>query len=145
MQWPRAPERGAQAMDAPMLELNEIQATVLRQRPAPYFGSHVLLHIDDPRVGRALLRRLLPHVDSVAGWRTAANTWLSLAITYAGLEMLGVPRESLQSFPETFRVGMAARAEQLGDVGENDPKHWDQAFGKGEAHIGVIVWSDSEE
>ena len=52
----------------PTLELNEIQATVLRHRPAPYFGTHVLLRIDDARAGRELLRRLLPHVDSAANW-----------------------------------------------------------------------------
>ena len=52
--------------DAPALELNEIQATVLRHRPAPYFGTHVLLGVDDARAGRELLRRLIPHVDSAA-------------------------------------------------------------------------------
>src|SRR5262245_53404734 len=119
-------ERGTQAMDAPVLELNEIQATVLRQRPAPYFGTYVLLRIDDAREGSELLRRLAPHVDSAAGRLKAANTWLSVGITYAGLEALDVPKESLQSFPEAFRVGMAARAKELDDVGVNDPKHWDQ-------------------
>ena len=38
----------------------------------------------------------------------------------------GVPEDSLQSFPEAFREGMAARADQLLDYGENDPKHWEQ-------------------
>ena len=32
---------------APTLELDEIQATVLRQRPAPYYGTHMLLRVDD--------------------------------------------------------------------------------------------------
>ena len=40
---------------APMLDLHEIQATVLRQRPAPYFGTHVLLRIDDAQAGREFL------------------------------------------------------------------------------------------
>jgi hypothetical protein len=26
------------------VELDDIQATVLRQRPEPYYGTHVLLH-----------------------------------------------------------------------------------------------------
>jgi hypothetical protein len=38
------------------LELDEIQATVLRYRPAPYFGSHVLLRVDDARAGREFHR-----------------------------------------------------------------------------------------
>src|SRR5262249_31135996 len=133
------------AKRVPTLDLHEIQATVLRQRPAPYFGSHVLLRIDDAQAGRAFLRRLTPHVDSAAGWWTAANPWLSVGISYAGLEALGLSEDSLQSFPEAFRGGMAARARQLGDVGINDPKNWDAAYGKGEVHIGVQAFSDSEE
>ena len=127
------------------LDLHEIQATVLRQRPAPYFGTHVFLRVDDLQAGRAFLRRLTPYVDSAAGWRIAANAWLAIGISYAGLEVLGVPQESLQSFPEAFRAGMAARARQLGDEGVNDPKNWEPPFGKGQIHLGVTVFSDSEE
>src|SRR5262245_36257879 len=97
-------------MSASMLDLHEIQATVLRQRPAPYFGTHVLLRINDAQAGREVLGRLAPHVDSAANWWSARNAWLAVGISYAGLEALGVPRDSLQSFPEAFRAGMAARA-----------------------------------
>ena len=128
-----------------MLDLHEIQATVLRPRPAPYFGTHVLLRIDDAQSGRELFRRLTPHIDSADSWWSAANPWLSVGISYAGLKALGLPDNSLQSFPEAFREGMAARARQLGDVGLNDPKNWDAAYGKGEVHIGVQAFSDSEE
>jgi Dyp-type peroxidase family len=130
---------------APTLELHEIQATVLRHRPAPYFGTHVLLRVDDARAGRELLRRLTPYVASAAKWWSASDPWLDVAITYAGLEALGVPRPSLDSFPEAFRVGMAARARQLGDEGVNDPKYWDWPFGTGDAHVGLSAFSDSEE
>src|SRR6185295_13433270 len=130
---------------APTLDLDEIQAIVLRPRPAPYFGTHVLLRIDDAAAGREFLRRLTPHIGSSAHWWSAANTWLAIGISYAGLEALGVPQDSLQSFPEAFRVGMAARARQLRDVGVNDPKNWGKPFGTGHTHIGVMAFSDSEE
>src|SRR5215467_2102243 len=130
---------------APTLELHEIQATVLRPRPAPYFGTHVLLRIDDAQAGRAFLRRLTPHIASSANWWDATKTWLDVGISYGGLEALGVPKDSLQSFPEAFRVGMAARAKQLGDEGVNDPKNWDKPYGTGQVHIGVMAFSDSEE
>jgi Dyp-type peroxidase family len=133
------------SVHAPSLELHEIQATVLRPRPAPYFGTHVLLRVDDARSGREVLRRLIPHVDSAANWWQARRTWLSTAISYAGLQAIGVPQDSLQSFPEAFRVGMAARAQQLGDVGINDPRNWEASFHTGQAHIGVSAFSDSEE
>ena len=136
---------GNLSIQAPTLALHEIQATVLRPRPAPYFGTHVILRIEEARAGRELLRRLTPHVDSAASWWNAANPWLSVAISYAGLEALEVPRESLDSFPEAFRVGMAARARQLGDQGINDPKHWEAPFGTGDIHIGLSAFSASEE
>ena len=136
---------GNPSTQAPALDLHEIQATVLRQRPAPYFGTHVLLTVSERRAGRALLRRLTPYVDSAAGWRIAANAWLAVGISYTGLEALGVPEESLQSFPEAFRAGMAARARQLRDEGLNDPKNWDPPSGKGQVHIGLSAFSDSED
>jgi deferrochelatase/peroxidase EfeB len=128
-----------------MLDLHEIQATVLRQRPAPYFGSHVALRISDVQAGREFLRRLAPHVESAANWWKASNAWLSVAISYAGFGALGLPQNSLQSFPEAFRAGMAARAQQLRDEGVNDPKNWEPLFGKGQIHIGLSAFSESEE
>jgi Dyp-type peroxidase family len=127
------------------VELDDIQATVLRYRPEPYYGTHVMLHVDDARAGREFLRGLTPHVDSAADWWQAGESWIAVAITYVGLIALGVPKDSLQSFPEAFRVGMAARADKLLDGGENDPEHWEPHFGKGLIHIGVSVFSDSEE
>ncbi len=127
------------------MELDDIQATVLRYRPEPYFGTHVLLHVEDPRAGREFVRRLTPYVDSAADWWQAGEAWTSLAISNTGLEALGVPADSLQSFPEAFRVGMAARAEQLRDYGSNDPTNWEKPFGTGEIHIAVSIFSDTED
>src|SRR5215813_3184089 len=129
----------------PTLELHEIQATVLRPRPASYFGTHVLLRIDDAQAGRAFLGRLTPHIASSANWWDAAKTWLDFGISYAGLEALGVPKDTLQSFREACGVGMAARDRQLGEEGVNDPKNWDKPFGTGQVHVGVSAFSNSEE
>src|ERR1041384_7163234 len=131
--------------NGPTVDLSEIQATILRPRPAPYFGTHVLLRVDNAQAGRAFLRRLTPHVASAANWWNAADPWLAIGITYTGFEALGLSQDSLQSFPEEFREGMAARARQLGDAGLNDPKHWDKEYGTGQIHIGVSAFSDSEE
>jgi Dyp-type peroxidase family len=125
------------------VDLDDIQATVLRQRPAPYFGTHVLLRVDDQQAGRALLRRLIPHVDSAAAWWEPADAWLAVAISHAGLAALGLPEESLQSFPEAFRVGMAARSHELRDDGVNDPANWEGPFGTHQVHIGLTAFSDS--
>src|SRR6185436_2797756 len=141
----KEPVENNHSTPAPTVDLDEIQATILRPRPAPYFGTHVLLRVNDARAGRAFLLRLTPHVDSAAGWWSAVTSWLSVAISYPGLEALGVPQDTLQSFPVAFREGMAARARHLGDEGSNDPKNWDQPYGSGEVHIGVSAFSDSED
>ena len=81
-----------------------------------------MLHVEDARAGREFLRRLTPHVDSAAEWWQAGEPWIAVAITYAGLVALGVPEDSLQSFPEAFRVGMAARADKLLDARRQRPE-----------------------
>jgi Dyp-type peroxidase family len=137
---------GAGLSRAPVtVDLEDIQATVLRYRPEPYYGTHVMLHVADAQAGREFLRRLTPHVDSAAGWWQAGQSWISVAISYSGLVALGVPQDSLDSFPEAFRAGMAARAGQLRDNGDNAPAHWDAPFGTGQVHIGVSIFSDSEQ
>jgi Dyp-type peroxidase family len=127
------------------IELDDIQATVLRYRPEPYYGTHIMLHVDEAQAGREFVRRLTPHVESASGWWQAGRSWISVAISYAGLVALGVPEDSLNSFPQAFRAGMAARAGQLLDYGPNDPEHWDAPFGSGLIHVGVSVFSDSEQ
>jgi deferrochelatase/peroxidase EfeB len=127
------------------VDLDDIQATVLRYRPEPYYGTHVMLHVADAQAGREFVRRLTPHVDSAAGWWQTGQSWTSVAISYSGLVALGVPQDSLDSFPEPFGAGMAARAGQLRDDGDNAPAHWDAPFGSGQVHIGVSIFSDSEQ
>jgi Dyp-type peroxidase family len=127
------------------VELDDIQATVLRYRPEPYYGTHVMVHVEDAHAGRTFVQRLTPHVASAADWWKAGEPWISVAISYEGLVALSVPEDSLRSFPEAFRVGMAARAGELRDHGPNAPENWDKPFGTGEIHIAVSVFSDSEE
>ena len=47
--------------------------------------------------------------------------WVTVAFTWNGLRALGVDEGSLATFPEEFKQGMVARAEMLGDTGENHP------------------------
>src|SRR5260370_8053198 len=71
--------RGSKAMEAlttpttmtnaiPILEVSDIQATVLRPRPSPYRGENLIVLIDDPIQGRAMLRRVIPHVPPPHNW-----------------------------------------------------------------------------
>ncbi|MGW2950835.1 Dyp-type peroxidase [Streptomyces eurythermus] len=127
---------------AQVLELDDIQGTLLRQRPSPYTGAYVLLRIDDPADGRQMLQRLIPHVASAARWwDPPSRAWLSVALSHAGLRALGVPQASLDSFPDAFREGMAARAARLGDTGESGPEHWDAPLGSSDVHLALSVFA----
>src|SRR5829696_9816806 len=110
------------AAEGARLELDDIQSGALHERPSPYVGRYLLLRIDDGAAGRELVRRLHPFVDSGRPSADPAHdAWITVAFTYHGLEALGVPQESLDSFAPEFREGMAARAADLGDVGESSP------------------------
>ena len=127
------------------LDLDDIQATVLRERPEPYYGTHAMVRFDTAEGGRELLKRLLPHIASAEKWWDVKYAWTAAAISYEGLKKLGVPQDSLDSFPESFKVGMAGRAEHLFDVGENDPKHWEKPFGTGQVHLALTIFAENEE
>src|SRR5204863_1058866 len=44
-----------------------------------------------------------------------------------------------------FRQGMAARAAEIGDVGESSPANWEQPLGTGGVHVAVAALSSSQE
>ncbi|MDQ0129402.1 Dyp-type peroxidase [Arthrobacter bambusae] len=129
----------------PTLELHDIQALILRPRPAPYYGTHAFVEIMDAAGGREAMRRLRTRVTSAADWREARSAWTAVALSYRGLEALGAPASALASFPRAFREGMAARADKLRDHGPNDPSRWQAPFGTGRVHLMVSVYADSEE
>ncbi|MEW9517759.1 Dyp-type peroxidase [Streptomyces tubercidicus] len=124
------------------VEIDDVQSGALRPRPVPYEGTFVFLRVDDRHAGRALLRRLLPVTSGgLPSADRSQEAWVAVAFTYQGLRALGVPQESLDSFPRAFREGMAARAELIGDVGESAPAHWETPFGTGDVHIALSALS----
>ena len=118
------------------MELDDIQAGVLRPRPAPYAATYILLRIDDRRAGRALMRRASTVAASAAGPASpAGEAWVSASLSFHGLKALGVPQDSLDSFAWEFRQGMAARAKALDDTGESSPEHWEPPLGTPDVHV----------
>jgi Dyp-type peroxidase family len=71
--------------------------------------------------------------------------WMNLALTYEGLEKLGVEESELRQFPEEFREGMRKRKSIIGDVGDNDPDRWPSDLGRKTIHALMIVAADSVE
>lgn len=127
------------------LDLGDIQSGALYERPSPYVGTYLLLSIRDRQDGRALVRRLLRVVNPATAGGESGTTSVTVAFTYHGLEALGVPQQSLDSFAPEFRQGMAARAPILGDVGESAPELWEHPLGSSDVHVAIAVLSSSEE
>ena len=128
------------------LELDDIQSGVLHPRPSPYVGTYLLLRIDSPRAGRELVRRLDPVVEAgQPATDPARDAWVTVAFTYHGLKALGVPRTSLDSFAPEFQQGMAARAAELGDLGESSPVNWEKPLGTGDVHVALAALSPDAE
>ena len=122
------------------LDLDDIQSGVLHPRPTPYVGRFLLVRIGSPAAGSAMVRALLPAISiGLPAGNQDKDAWVSVAFTYQGLRALGVPEDSLASFPVPFQQGMAARAEVLGDVGESDPANWDAPFGTPDVHVAIAA------
>jgi len=121
------------------LELHDLQSGILHPRPSPYVGSYVVYRVDAAHDGRRFIGRLGRWIASAADWSADAKAWLTATLTYQGLRALGVPQTSLDSFPEAFRDGMAARAELLGDTGDSAPANWQPPLGTPEVHVALAA------
>src|SRR5215813_848239 len=125
-----------------VLDLDDIQSGVLRPRPAPYAATYIVLRIDDRTAGRELLRRASTVVATAANPTSpAGDAWVSVALTFQGLKVLGVPQDSLDSFAWEFQQGMAARARALGDTGESSPENWEKPLGTPDVHVVLVAIS----
>jgi Dyp-type peroxidase family len=133
-----ADQQDRRASDTP-LELLDLQSGILHPRPSPYVGTYIVFRIDDRHDGRAFVGRLGRWVASAAEWSAQAHAWLTVTLTYQGLRALGVPQDSLESFPPAFREGMAARADLLGDVGPHAPEHWEKPLGSPDVHVALAA------
>src|SRR5579859_2377888 len=125
--------------------LSDIQGLILRLYRLPY-GRFIFLRFDDQTQVRRWLQQMMPRITSVTSWDRAASapqfTW-NVAFTYNGLRALGVVEAALDSFAEEFRLGMAARADFLGDTGPSAPEQWDATLGTqhGGIHAVLILYA----
>ena len=125
--------------DKVSIELDDIQSILLRSRPIPYVGTLAVFEIKNAETGKNLIKEILPLVTSAEDWHKNERASLTIVFTYEGLKALNLPKESLESFPESFKQGMAARKEKLFDIGENDPKHWEKGYGSGKIHVAAAI------
>lgn len=133
------------------LDLHDIQGNIVKAYGRHGFpkARYVFFGVEDSEAGRAFVGALVPSITCSAPWaspddattRRAApvpEVTTNVAFTYHGLRELGVPRDSLQSFPDEFAMGMRARRDILGDDGSSAPERWD-AIWHGPVHILVSL------
>ena len=107
---------------------------------------NLVLRVVDPAAARAALVSMVDgdrSTPEVTGAERSPRqddlAWcLNVGFTWRGLEALGLPRWSLDTFPPEFRQGMVARAARLGDVGASSPAHWIAGLGDA-ANVHLLV------
>lgn len=130
---------------SPKLALGDIQGLAVRGYRMPW-ARYRSYRFTDPAGGRAWLGTLAKPLTTAEDWPEETVSTLNVALSYPGLEGLGVGEATLSRFPQDFIEGMAARGpERLGDVGPNAPELWEPAFRDRAVHALLMVWARSEE
>jgi deferrochelatase/peroxidase EfeB len=125
-----------------MLELEDIQHFLIDRAPATA-ARYEFLTFRQADEGRGWLKGFLERISSASpsGSKKAEVRWVTVAFTWNGLRALGLAEESLATFPEEFRQGMAARAEVLGTTGANHPDHWVGGLASPELHAILVLFA----
>jgi Dyp-type peroxidase family len=122
-------------MTTKQLELNDIQGNILSGYGA-HATTYVFLTIHDAAEAKAWLGDLQITTADEPRPEVAVN----VAVTHAGLRVLGVPPRALATFPAAFTEGMANRESVLGDTGDNAPARWEAPFRADDPlHLMVMV------
>jgi Dyp-type peroxidase family len=132
------------ALTTARTDLRDIQGNILRSYHFPV-AAHLFVHVEDADRGRGWLDTLGSRVTNAGWWDEKPGATLNIALTASGLRALGVPEPILDSFPEEYLQGMAARAEVLGDTGASAPHTWEGGLGTGEVHVMVALQARSAE
>jgi Dyp-type peroxidase family len=83
---------------------------------------------------RRWLNDLLPTITTAASWRTHPDTdkqkpprTANIALTFSGLQSIGLSHDALCTFPPEFREGMASpdRSRILGDTEKSASQYWE--------------------
>ena len=126
-----------------MLEFDDIQHLLLTRAPA-LTARYEFLSFRDGAGARAWVSAIKETIHSAASMRAGVDKdkrWVTAAFTWNGLRALGLDEASLESFPEEFKQGMAARAEMLGDTGMHAPEHWVGGLASPDLHAIVILFA----
>src|SRR3954467_7871690 len=130
-----------------MLELEEIQHYLLA-RPKAAIAQYNFITFRTAEAGRQWVKVMTEIVGTAKNIMASTEfeaRWVTVAFTFNGLRKLGLDEASLATFPEPFKQGMAARAQMLGDTGENHPDNWEDKITSPDLHAVVILFARSRD
>lgn len=125
---------------------NEIQSLIFGGLIFMPQGTCLLFDLPADRdCARQWLSDVCPHIAFNDGRRLRESAVVTLALGSEGLARLGLPAESLETFPFAFLQGMTGegRARMLGDIGENGSEFW--RWGRTQPHVALVVYGASED
>lgn len=131
-----APAGAVPDTSPPRLDLADIQGLILHDYPMSYV-RHFFFKINQAAAARRCIDTLLGTDEltittaALQGSQPAgAPYYLNIGFTYAGLQALELPQDSLASFAPfaAFRESAVARATVVGDIDTNAPEHWEDAL-----------------
>jgi deferrochelatase/peroxidase EfeB len=137
---------GSAARPDSKLVSNEIQSLIFGGLGFMPFGTCLLFNLSENRDSmRKWMQSVYPHIAFNDGRRLGANAVVTFALGAGGLRRLGLPADSLETFPFAFLEGMVtpARARILGDLGENGSEHW--KWGHTQPDAALLVYGRSEQ
>ncbi|PCJ22262.1 MAG: peroxidase [Gammaproteobacteria bacterium] len=138
------------------LDLHDIQGNIVKGYGRYGFpkARYVFFSINKEQPGRVFLNKVIALVTTSEPWenygKTQNNAALpsvttNIAFSYQGLKRLGLSRQSLQSFPTDFAMGMKARHDILGDDGASAPQNWDPIWRDNEVHCWLSINGRDED
>jgi deferrochelatase/peroxidase EfeB len=138
---------GSAARPVSKLVSNEIQSLIFGGLGFMPYGTCLLIDLpkNDVPQARRWAQTIKPHIAFNDGRRLGADAVVTFALGAGGLARLGLPADSLETFPFAFLEGMTngARARILGDLGPNSIEHWH--WGRTQPDAALLVYGRSED
>ena len=134
------------------VDLADVQGNILRGY-APRHGRYLLFSVANPDSARQWLAKELPAagkpwggVGSAALWSSAPPAVLTqVAFTHAGMtKLLPDQAHDLATFPQAFKDGAAARAEDNFDRGASKPDQWLFGHANDPVHVVLFVYTKQD-
>jgi deferrochelatase/peroxidase EfeB len=133
------------------LDLKDVQGLILRGYKMMALRQFIL-RVDNVEEGKAFVGRLVgggsdgtPQITTETNWTHPPHYCLNISFSFRGLGAMGLSEDSLNSFPDEFKEGAAARATVVGDTGEMAPEHWIGELNSPDAHVLLTLFAQSKE